>query len=212
MEDTALKLIFERNSFFRRQYFLALACFGLSVMVIVVLGFVLIYLQGNPTRPVYFATDKVGKLIRIVPVSQPGMTTEDAMAWAEKVVEKSYAYDYVNYRTQLQEAQRYFTSYGWRNYMSALKASNNLVALTERKWVVTANVVDKPKLLTQGILAGAYAWKFEMPLLVTNWAPPYNEASKFTNPLIVTVIVQRQPILQSVDGLGVVQMVGRLAF
>jgi len=209
--EDALTKIFERNNFYRRQYFLALGAFGMSLLVMLVLMFVLIYVIRNPTAPLYFATDNVGRLIKVVPVTEPNMSTEDATKWAINAVEKAYSYDYINYRRQLQYAQKYFTEYGWTKYMSALKASNNLVALTGRKMLIQAKVVGEPKVLAQGILAGSYAWKFEMPVLVTNWIPPYDNDSNFINALHITVIVQRMPILQSNDGVGIVQLVASIA-
>lgn len=209
--DDALLMIFERNYFYRRQYLLALGAFGMALLVLVVLFFVLIYVVRNPTAPLYFATDNVGRLIKVVPVTQPNMSTEDMTRWAINAVEKTYSYDYVNYRRQLQSAQKYFTTYGWTKYMSALKTSNNLIALTNRKLVIRAKVVGPPKLIVAGLLGGSYAWKFEMPVLVTNWLPPYDAQSKFTNALTVTVIVQRMPILQSSDGVGIVQLVAGMA-
>lgn len=210
-DNDALVMVFQRNQFYRRQYQLALGAFGLSLLVLAVLVWVLVYVIRNPTAPLYFATDNVGRLIKVVPVTQPNMSVDDASTWAVRAVEKTYSYDYVNYRRQLQSSQKYFTSYGWTKYMSALKASNNLVALKSRKMVIQAKVVAAPKLVTQGLLGGSYAWKFEMPVLVTNWIPPYDIQSTFTNALNVTVIIQRMPILQSSDGVGIVQMIASMA-
>lgn len=207
-EQDALLMVFERNRFYRRQYLLALGAFSMALLVILILSWVLIYVVRNPTAPLYFATDNVGRLITVVPVSQPNMTTEDASKWAVNAVQKALSYDYVNYRQQLQSAEKYFTNYGWTNYMKALKASNNLVALTQRKMIIEAKVVGAPQLITEGRLSGSYAWKFEMPLLLTNYLPPYeNTFPSFSNALSVSVIVQRQPILQSSDGVGIVQMI-----
>ncbi len=207
----ALELILLRNNFYRRQYFLALALFVLNIIVIAVLVGVLIFLKRNPTRPVYFATDSVGRLIKVVPVSQPNMSLDEVMVWAQKAVENIYSYDFINYKEQMQFSQRYFQTTGWDNYIQALTASNNIVALKERKMVVVAKVIDKPVLITQGLLAGAYAYKFSMPMLVTYMLPPYDEKSQFSNALTVSVIIQRQPILQSDDGLGIVQLLAEVA-
>lgn len=209
--DDALLKIFERNQFYRRQYLLALGAFGMALLVILVLIWALIYVIRNPTEPLYFATDNVGRLIKVVPVTQPNMSTEDASKWAINAVEKAYSYDYVNFRKQLQFAEKYFTNYGWGKYMSALKASNNLVALTDRRMIIQAKVIDDPKVIAQGLLGGSYAWKFEMPMLLTNWIPPYDVQSNFKNALNVTVIIQRMPILQSSDGVGIVQLVASMA-
>lgn len=139
------------------------------------------------------------------------MSPDGVVAWTVEGVQKSLSFDFINYRSQLQTAQKYFTPYGWQNYTRALQGNNNFLGLTANRWIVIAQVVDRPKVITQGILAGAYAWKFQMPVLVTYWSPPYDNKSKFSNALTVTVIVQRQEILQSYKGLGIVQIVASSA-
>lgn len=210
-EKDALVLIVERNAFYKRMHMLALVVLLLCLLVIGMLVSSVVYLTRNPTHPLYFATDAVSRLLNIVPVSVPNMSQNDVIAWAEEAVERSYAVDFVNYRQQLQTVSRYFTTYGWYQFMKGLTASNNLTAIQQRRMIVLAQMVGQPKIVTEGILAGAYAWKFELPVLVTYWLPPYNDTSKILNPLVVSVIIQRQPILQSYQGLGVIQMIGTLA-
>lgn len=208
-----LVLIFSRNAFYKRLHYLVLGAFILSLMMIALLVWILAYLLQNPNRPLYFATDDVSRLIQVVPVNKPNMDTEDVMAWAVDAVQAAYSYNYINYRGQLQEAQKYFTEYGWRKYMGAVTLSGNLRALTARKQIVTAQVIDKPRVAAEGILGGAYAWKFEMPLLVTYSMPPYDGSSQsqFSNALNITVIVQRQQVLEGYKGLGVLQLVSSMA-
>lgn len=207
----AVSLILTRNIFYRRYYHLALACFALSLVMIVCLSGLLFYIATYPTKPIYFATDEVGKLMQVIPLSEPNMSTEDAARWAVDSVEAAYSYDYVNYRAELQSAQKYFTNYGWRSYMKALEASNNLVALEQRQMIVSAKVIETPKLVRAGVLSGRYAYRFEMPVLVTYLLPPYDAKSRFSNALNVMVLIRREPILQSYQGLGVLQMVGSTA-
>ena len=209
MED-ALVVILSRNEFYKRQYRLLLGTLFLTLLVIGVLTWILIYLIHNPPKPLYFAADKMGRLIEEKSLMQPNMTTQEVTAWVIEGVQSALSYDFVNYRSELQQAQKYFTSYGWQQYMDALNASNNLVALTSRKMVVMAQVVETPKIITEGQLSDSYAWKFQMPVLVTYWLPPFDDKSKFYNPLDVTVIVQRQPLLQSYKGLGILQLIGGL--
>ncbi|MCD6039399.1 MAG: hypothetical protein K0S27_799 [Gammaproteobacteria bacterium] len=204
--EDALVLTQLRNQFYKKKYRLAFVVYGFCWIVIAILVSLLILLMKNPTRPLYFLTDSVGRLIQEVPLTEPAMSTEAVAAWTIEAVEAAYSYNFMNYRAQLQDAQKYFTEYGWRNYMSGLKASNNLLALTERKMIFTARVVDKPKLLKEGILSGAYAWKFQMPLLVNFLEAPYNKAT-FSNAYAVTILVQRQKLLQSYKGLAIVQMI-----
>lgn len=212
MTQDAIQAVITRNMFYRRLHYYALMVLLVAVIVIGIMMGTLIYISGTGyNHPLYFATDHVGRVLKITHVSQPNMSEDEVVAWAVQAVESAYTYDYVNFRSQLQSAQKYFTEYGWGNYMDALKASNNLVALNDRKMVAYANVVDKPVILTRGLLSGAYAWRIQMPVLVTYLLPPYDDTAKFSNPVTVTVIVQRQPMLQSYKGLGVLQLIGRIA-
>jgi intracellular multiplication protein IcmL len=210
-ENDPLVLVFSRNTFYRRLHFLALGALALNIIAIGILFWMLGYLLKNPSRPLYFATDDVSRLIRIVPVDVPNMSLENVEAWAIEAVEAAYSYDYINYRSQIQGAQKYFTSYGWRQYMNALSLSGNLRALTARDQIILAQVIDKPKVLAQGMLGGAYAWKFQMPLLVTYSMPPYDGSSQFSNALDITAIVQRQNALEGDKGLGLLQIISRMA-
>lgn len=209
-DQHAIELVFARNAFYRRMHFLVLAAFALALIVIALLIWCVVYLFKNPVHPLYFPTDNVGRLIKIIPVNTPNMSNDDVLKWTINGVQAAYSFDYINYRSQLQDAQKYFTSYGWRNYMNALNTSNNLLAVTQRKMISTAQIAGPAKLLAEGLLSGAYAWKYEMPVLVTYSLPPYDEQSKFYNPLIVTVIVQRQQPLQGYQGLGILQIISTL--
>lgn len=206
--NNALLLIFERNAFYKKMYYLVLGALALNIIVIGLLLALILFLVRNPPPPIYFATNEYGQLIEIVPLDKPNMTNDEIINWVTKAVEAVYSYDYLNNAAQLQSAQKYFTNYGWSEAMKSLTASNNLVGVINRKLIGIAKVVEKPKILKQGLIKGVMAWQLEVPLLVTYQAPPYDEKSKFTVPLILTLIVQRQPVLQSESGLGIVQMIG----
>lgn len=209
-ENSAQYWVYLRNAFYKKKYHFVLSIYFCCIISVIVLAVILFYLWRNPTQPLYFVTDDLGRLIQEMPLQQPNMRTEEVAAWAIEAVENAFSFDYMNYRSELQGAQKYFTDYGWRTFMEGLKTSNNLIALTQRKMIIIAKVVDKPKLEVEGILGGAYAWKFTMPVLITYMLPPFNDKSKFQNPLAVSVLVQRQKLLQSYKGLGVVQMIGNL--
>lgn len=210
-KQSAIYAILARNAFYRRMHFLVMGALFVAIILIGILLSFLLYLLRYPTAPVYFAADPVGRLIDVIPEDRPNMSLDDVKAWTINAIQNSLSYDFINFRAQLQNAQNYFTSYGWQTYMDALTASNNLGALQSRKMVFLANVIDQPKISTKGILWGAYAWRFEMPVLMTYLLPPFDAANTFTNPLTVTVVVQRQPILQSLNGLGIVQIIANIS-
>ena len=210
LSEDALVMIFTRNEFYRRKYHLIVGVAFLGLFVISVLAGMIVYMVKNPRRPLYFITDQAGRFIQDVPVQRPIMPVDAVLAWSQEAVQAAFSYDFMNYRTQLQNAQKYFTDYGWRSYMKSLQDSNNLIALKERKFVVIGQVVAPPKLLTEGPIgqAGIYGYKVQMPLLVTYLqAPLYDDKSKIQNPLVVTVIVARQSLLSSYKGMGIMQMI-----
>lgn len=161
IEESGLALVHLRNNFYRKKLRQVLGIYFLNLGVIAILISIIFYLLKNPTEPFYFPASKAGVLIREVPLQQTDMTMDEIIAWTVSAVQDAYSYDYVNYRQQLQNAQKYFTEYGWRNYMQGLQTSNNLLSLNQYKYVVTARVVGQPKLLTQGLLQGAAILHFE---------------------------------------------------
>lgn len=207
MPTNALELVYARNAFYRRMHFLALAALTLMICVIIFLSSVLIYLIQNPTKPLYFATDRIGRLIPIIPVEIPNMSTNEVQQWTIRTVTQALSYDFINYRSQFQNAEKFFTPFGWTNYMQAIQSANNLPAVLQRKMIVVAQMAGQPKLTREGILGGAYAWRFQMPMLLVYMLPPYDDKSRYYNPVLVSVIVQRQPILKSYQGLAIVQLV-----
>ncbi len=207
-KQDAMVLIVARNAFYRRLYYLSLAAFALSLLAVTILIIVISFLMRNPVHPLYFATDNVGRLIQIDPVGRPNLTDAEIVQWVKDAIEASYSYDYINYPGQLQAAQKYYTTYGWKKYMQALTLSGNLTATRERKYIINAKVTQMPRLLRQGrTSSGIYSWEYEMPLLISYMLPPYDGSLGFTNRLNISVIVQRQPALQGYKGLGIVQMI-----
>jgi intracellular multiplication protein IcmL len=209
--EDALVLVHLRNMFYRKKFRFTLGLYVLSLIVNFILFSVIVYLIEHPTEPLYFPADKVGRLIKVVPLSQPNMSEQDVVNWTIEAVEAAYSYDFVNYRSQLQSAQKYFTDYGWRNYMKALTDTNNLKAIIDRKWIVIAKVVAPPKLLQTGLIGHSQAWKFEVKMLLKYLRPPFDEKSQFPNALVLTVLVQRQNVLQSYKGLAIIQIIGTSA-
>ena len=210
----AVVLVHMRNEFYKHKFHWMFGVFLLGLVVIVTLICMLLYITRNPVHPLYFVTDSAGRFVQDLPLSLPSqMSTPEVEAWAAKAVEAANTYDFSNYHQQLQDAQKYFTDYGWRNFMKGLTASNNLEALTKRKLIFIARVVGEPKVLAQGHVGKAqtYAWKLQMPVVITYYSPPYDGVvgkSKFSNSYLFTVLILRQSVLSSDKGLGITQIIG----
>lgn len=206
LHDDALTMVFLRNEFYKKKFYTVLVFFILSLLGIGILSYMLHYLVKNPPHPLYFVADPVGRLIQEPPLDQPNMSLNDVAYYVVEAVQSAYTYSYVDYRDELLHAQKYFTDYGWRKYMNGLVASNNINAITQRKFIQVGTIVQFPQLTVQGHMGSVYAYKFTLPLLVTYWYPPYDDKSRFSNALRITVVVLRASLLDSYKGLGIQQM------
>ena len=206
MEQGVLR-VFSRNFYYREKFHYLLGFCLLVLMFDILLTVILIYIIRHPVHPRYFPADNAGRLIKEVPLSEANMSSEAVAAWVVQAVQVAYSYDFTHYHSQLQQAQQYFTEAGWSEYMKGLLRSNNMVALTERKLIVTARVVETPRLVKQGLTQdGRMAWKFEMPVLLHYQMPPFDGKADYDNPLYVTAVVQRQGVLSASSGLGLSQL------
>jgi intracellular multiplication protein IcmL len=87
--------------------------------------------------------------------------------------------------------------------MDQLQGSNNLDAVTSKKLIVSAVATGAPVILVQGLMDNRYAWKVQMPMLIT-----YQSASEFSQQsVVVTLVITRVSTLTSARGVGIVQFV-----
>ena len=144
-----------------------------------------------------------------LPLDQPNLKTEDLIRWATEAVEATLTYSFDDYQSRMQNAEKYYTAKGWSIWVEALDASGNIKSALLRKLKIIAKVVgteNDTKVTPQGTLDGAYVWKVELPVLVTYQEPPYDKSSSVPNALMVTVIIQRQPLQQGYKGLAILMI------
>jgi len=190
-KSSGLALVMSRNYFYRDAY-------RRVVIVLLVLFFVNVALLGTvlvklftPAQPQYFATTADGRILNSHSLADPVVTDSFVTQWVANSVRRAFSVDYVHWRKQLQDASVNFTPDGWRYFLNALKASNNLNTLLSMKLVSDATITSAPQITAKMVVDGHYAWKVEMPLLIT-----YTDGKGTTQnmPWKVTVIVLRMPV------------------
>lgn len=199
----ALTTVMLRNEFYRDSYRRVLWALLLSLFVNIGLGILLFYMITHPPQPKYFATSINGRITPLVPLNEPNQSDSAILQWANQAAIAAFTYNFVNYREELQAASEFFTPAGWRDFLEALKATNNLEAVRAKKLVVSAVATRAPIVLQKGILSGRYAWRVQMPILVT-----YQSASEFSKESdVVTMLITRISTLNSPRGIGIEQFV-----
>lgn len=196
------------NNFYKDSYARILFVLLLSVTLNFGLVSTVLYIVANPPKAKYFATATNGRITQLTPLDIPNQSDSAVLQWANQAVIASFTYNFVNWRTELSNAAQYFTQDGWSQFQDALKSSGSLDIVQQKKLIVSAVATRAPVILQKGPLAGRYAWRIQIPILVT-----YQSASEFKQVNdVVTILVKRISTLETPRGIGIAQyLVGSAA-
>lgn len=203
MSEDALTAVTLRNNFYRDGQRKVVVILLLSIISNIILGFMLFYIITHPPAPKYFATSINGRITPLFALNDPNQSDSAVLQWANQAAIAAFTYNFVNYRSELQASSGFFTADGWDQFLNALQSSNNLDAVKTKKLVVSAVATRAPVILQKGVLNGRFAWRVQMPLLIT-----YQSASEFTQQNnVVTMLITRVSTLNSPRGIGIAQFV-----
>jgi intracellular multiplication protein IcmL len=136
-------------------------------------------------------------------LDQPNLSTASLLQWANTAAVAAFTFNFVNYRQELQAASEFFTPEGWNAYLQSLQDSDNLVAVIQKKLVVSAVATGAPIINQSSVVSGRYTWQVQMPLLVT-----YQSLSQITQQsLMVNMVITRISTLDSPRGIGIAQFI-----
>jgi len=204
-KDTGgLGTVVVRNEFYRDGYrsLLRLA-FIQSLVIIGLLGtnYFVIHIHQPENR--YFATTEDGRLIPMLPLNQPNLSTPALMSWVAQASTEVMTFGFNDYRRRLQESSRSFTRRGWESFTQALQAARLIEMVEANQQVVTASPQGAPILESEGLVAGRYQWIIQLPMVLT-----YQSGAKTrSDSLLVTIVVVRVPRLESPNGVGIEQWI-----
>lgn len=199
MPEGAAELVQLRNKFYYDSYKSLWLALLLMVIVNLLLVGVIYYQVTHKPLPQYFAISSDGKIVKLQPLSEPVVSSAILLQWAGQASVSTYSYNFVNYREALQQVQNKFTADGWRNFENALRSSRMLETVVSKKLVVSAVATGAPVILDQGVIGGYYAWKVNIPILVT-----YESATESTPvPLDVTMVISRVSTINHPDGIAI---------
>ncbi len=207
----ALERIIERNSFYQKNLY---ALIGIGVLLLILSATLLFFINKyskDYTKPVYFASADDGTILGLLPNYEPNMSDENILIWTKNAVREIYNLGYTSYRADLQEARQYFTVDGYKEFVEALKLSNNLNAIKTRQLVSYAVLDDNStiKLTKKGRLGGKkngdYVWVVDLEFDVKY----ENLGTSISQPSKLTVLVIRQSLLDNPYGVGIAKWIAR---
>lgn len=198
-----LDVVVERNDFYRDGYrkmqTITAISAAASLAAVLIAG---IAIFAKPA-PKFFATDREGRIIPLVPLNQPYQNSGAVLGWASEAIMKTFSMDFVHYRRSLNESREYFTEDGWNGFLQAMQDSGVGPSMKEQKQVVSATPTDAAVIVGQGELRGSYTWKIKQPFLITFSTNTESRSQK----VVVSLTVLRVPTTVNAKGLGIQQII-----
>lgn len=199
-----LVTVITRNEFYRDGFRNLIKIAVLEALIIVGLILTLIvYMNSAKSFDRYFATTADGRIMQLVPLDRPNMTTAALMSWVAQAATEVMTFGFHDYQRRLQQSSRHFTKRGWESFTVALQKAGIVDSVTTQQQVVTATPRSAPVLVQQGVLGGKYRWIIQMPLQVTY----RNGAQTRTDNLKLNLVIERVPSLENPNGVGIEQWV-----
>ncbi len=216
---SAIEIVRLRNNYYRDSYRFLMGAVLALIMLCVLMVVILFYLYTARPAPRYFATNIMGGLVEVQPLTSPTLSDAALLGWSARAATASFTQNYAQYQKQIEETKNtYFTTTGGQKFLQAIKASLNLQTILQGFFVVTAEVVQAPMVLQRGIITlesgtKAFAWQVKVPVRV-QWRSSSRNFSNMYNVMLTIVRssamidpVARQMNLDSLQGIGVQQFV-----
>lgn len=193
-----------RNEFYRDGYRLALRVAVIQCFIIFgLIGAMFFVISVHQPENRYFATTEDGRLIPMVPLSQPNLSTPALLSWVAQAVSETMSFSFSNYRRNLQESSRHFTKAGWESFSAALQVARIIESIEQNTQEVTAVPRGAPILKFEGLVGGQYQWQVQIPIILS-----YVSGSKTRQDnWIITLVIVRVPRLESPNGVGIAQWI-----
>lgn len=204
-QDEAVATEFSRSAYSRERFIFLLRTLYLSLGLIAVLTVANVYLAVRPVKERYFAKDPLGGIRELVPLDNPIQSQNEMLAWATGAVSSAFSLSFGNIQQQLQDVRFNFTEPGWKGFQEALRGRGVLDAVINNKFVSTAVPTAAPVVVQQGLIEGKYAWRIEIPMIVTYEAASGRASSSF----LVEATIIRRPETENPRGLGIQSILAR---
>jgi len=201
-----LMTIVMRNKFYRDGYrnLIKVAIAEAIIIIIIIIAFVS-YVNVTKPQDRYFATTTDGRIMTLVPLDKPNMSTSALMSWVAQATTETMTFGFHDYQTRLQKASRHFTRHGWEGFTKALQKSKIIESVEATNQVVTAKPKSAPILVQEGVFNGKYRWVVDLPLQI-NYRSGAN--SRVDN-LMVRLVIDRVTSLENPYGVGIEQWIAQ---
>lgn len=155
-------------------------------------------------KPDYFAITEDGRIIRLVPLSEPMVNSDTVLQFTQKTITKSFSLDFdpQNLRDKLQSLRGDYTKDGYSALLAQMDSSGLIEKIRSRRLVSSAVATGAPVVSREFVENGIYTWEAQMPVSLT--LTGQNERKSYDFLFIVNV--QRIPTVDNARGIAISSM------
>ena len=211
----AAEVVLLRCEFYKDRYKHALIYFIVMLLLNIGMGALVAYTYIKPRGRYYIPATNDFRLLNIHPLSDPVVNDEWVQQWATNAVLSAYNIDYIHWQQEMQVASANFTDDGWNTFLdkfkeysekqntnsrNKFKSSNNLSSILKMHMIADTSITGAAQIQAKGLLpSGYYAWKIQVPVLVTY----IGNSTTIRMPESVTLLVVRQPVNKYPDRIAI---------
>ncbi|MDL4860780.1 DotI/IcmL/TraM family protein [Halomonas elongata] len=198
LNEQSRKFVSKVASGVTKVSFIMGACLAGSIALNGYLGYKIANVQ-----PEYFASTGNGRIIPLVPLSQPVMSVADVIDFAQKATRRSMTMDFLNYREQLENSRKYFTDAGFQSFLNSLSSSGILDTIRNSRYNMNATT-ETGVLAQQGVVDGRRVYIVNFPLTVKLAG---QTSERPDQEFLATVRVERISTAIDAQGIAITQVV-----
>ena len=178
-----LHKIIERQDFYRINFKKLVNILLISLLLNIILIGTIFFLYKKTSTIKYFAVNNQGEMTELK--NRFHITPEIISNWTTQALSNLYNIDFLNYREELTQRQKYFTEDGWEGFLSAY--NKTLKQIKAKKLVSRSVITSPPVVIASGNINGIKAWKVQTAITIFY----KNETKQEQGHYIITVLLKR---------------------
>lgn len=204
-EETSLAVLTERRRRFQAElsWLKKVLAFSFSLNIVLAVVFVLVCWWAFFIRQdVFFAATPDGRIQKLVPLTEPYVSSAGLMNWVTQAVTETYTLDFINYKKSLSRVHPYYSREAWSQLIEQIRPLVNSV--TDKRLLLFAVADEAPRILAEGLYTkDLYAWKVEFPMTLTHQTAEAVQTFRW----IVQVTVGRANVAEKPAGVEIIQFI-----
>jgi hypothetical protein len=157
----------------------------------------LIALYKKIPVPKYFSVTPEREFFKLPPENEPSLSQGLLQNWVTTFALASHTFDFYHFDEQASVMEKYFTSEGYRQYMTNIEDFRSDVM--SRQMMMSCTVMEAPLIRRSTVIDNIYEWYVEVPIIIR-----YDSASTSRNEKRkLVLIVRRYPDAANPYGVAV---------